>query len=135
MDIIVAFLILFGVILEIWLIVRFVKMTSDVRKIREKVYDNLDSVKYSVANAKLDVLLHREDTAYQAVIEKIFNYLHELTTVRAHEIYYNEAAVTAVVEKKVNTGRMICAILGRPFPDELSSIKAFKAYIEALPEI
>lgn len=114
-------------IIYIWLICIFVRMTWNVSDIRSLLikYINSKSETKSVSrkDARLAVILHREDECYEQIVTRLFE---KLTT--AHQEQTEHIPPTVDTDKVIATAASICAILGRNLPPELSSYEAFQAF-------
>lgn len=112
--------------IDIWLIVLFVQMAANVKKLREHIAVDTAPDQFSMADAKLAVLLHKEDQAYEALITRLFNLYHNNYV---WESQYNIDLDD--LQGKGAAAERMCKVLGHSLPEELRSFDAFKSFMKS----
>lgn len=101
------------VIIEIWLIVKFVELCSDVRKIRDKQ----EPARINAAIVRKAMLTGTTDAAYNAIISRLVDFLDNCIVE-----YWEDP------EPKINNAQKLCAMMGRELPPQLRTLEAYRAF-------
>ena len=110
--------------IQVWLIVLFVRMSGNVKTMLSLMQEQKGMSALSTADAKLAVLLNKEDEMYEKLIKKLFR-LYTSSIAQ-----YGPQNAQLHVKDSIKAAISICNILGREFPAQLMTVEAFQSYIK-----
>lgn len=109
-----------SVIIEVWLIVKFVELCGDVKKIREKQ----EPEKINAATVRKAILTGKTDEVYEAIVSRLID---------EHEAYGSYGHWDDL-EPKTRAAEAFCAMMNRELPPQLQSREAYLAFLKSMRE-
>lgn len=117
---------LVAVCVQIWLIVLFVRLSSNVGAILRLLQRQCAApVAPAVAlkDVRLAVLLGNQEEVYTKIISKLYD---DLSTAELERALHRPPTVDA--ESAIKNASNLCSVLGMPLPSELATPEAFKQF-------
>lgn len=113
------------VIIEIYLIVKFVELCNDVRKIKTNLLGEAISDIINAKTVRRAVITGKEDEVYEKIIRKLIDYLED---------YYSQSFYEESCRNKIKAAEGLCGLMGRELPEQLQSLESFRAFYGYVPE-
>ncbi|MDE6437218.1 MAG: hypothetical protein K2K69_06895 [Muribaculaceae bacterium] len=126
MSTFLIFCALAALIIQIWLIALFVRMSADVKDIHRIIQNNYELPTISTRDALLAVILNEQDETYKKIVRKLYYRLSDL----CNKAQYSYSGCEAEANEVIELASDMCKAIGRELPKQLSSFEAYKSYLK-----